>query len=172
MLHASTALRQCRDPGFRDRRRYRRLGQNRDLTATGAHRGLRGSRNDQREGKRATAGKNNLCIIAVIHAYLAPLSRAHRQRRQTVGVPRQTGAGWLRRREFSSEEKPENRAWAGGFVFANALPAMGIMAIGGWPKGFFTHQFRQFRVISAATQKCCSREMDRLTIVAVQKGPS
>jgi response regulator RpfG family c-di-GMP phosphodiesterase len=45
-------------------------------------------------------------------------------------------------------------------VLAKALPATGIMAIGGWPKGLFTHQIRQFRVISAATQKCCSREMD------------
>ena len=54
----------------------------------------------------------------------------------------------------------KKRHWRWVVVLAKALPATGIMAIGGWPKGFFTHQFRQFRVISAATQKCCSREMD------------
>ena len=54
----------------------------------------------------------------------------------------------------------KKRHWRWVAVLAKALPATGIMAIGGSPKGLFTHQIRQFRVISAATQKCCSREMD------------
>ena len=69
--------------------------------------------------------------------------------------------GWRKTPSFCRGEMPVNGAWAGRLVFAKALPAIGIMAIGGWPKGLFTHQIRQFRVISAATQKCCSREMDR-----------
>jgi len=108
----------------------------------------------------SVAGKNNLSIIALPELVLRA-SVALSRNATTVWAGRDKLArGRLKTARICPEEKPVNRAWAGGFVFAKALPATGIMAIGGWPKGLFTHQIRQFRVISAATQKCCSREMD------------
>jgi hypothetical protein len=121
---------------------------------------LRAGRTRGRRTSVPTAGKNNLCIAGLPHAVRALLSRS------SATLPRCGGSGTNRRWGLLetpgfTAKKARKRGWAGRLVFAKALPAMGIMAIGGWPKGFFTHQFRQFRVISATTQKCCSREMDR-----------
>jgi len=120
------------------------------------------SRRDRRrqQPSAAAAGKNNLCIIALRALFLRASVALTGIAAKVWEFRDKLARGRLKTARICPEEKPVNRAWAGGFVFAKALPATGIMAIGGWPKGLFTHQIRQFRVMSAATQKCCSREMD------------
>jgi hypothetical protein len=120
------------------------------------------SRRDRRrqQPSAAAAGKNNLCIIALPALFLRASVALTGIAAKVWEFRDKLARGRLKTARICPEEKPVNRAWAGGFVFAKALPATGIMAIGGWPEGLFTHQFRQFRVISATTQKCCSREMD------------
>jgi hypothetical protein len=123
--------------------------------ASAAGRGGGVYRCSQLEGKRRHGRQEKSVHHLVIHAFRLPIS-------SIANAPKLWGFPEKPARAFLRQIEPgEQKAGQGAWFLLTLRPRLAIMAIGGWPKGFFRHQFRQFRVIPATTQKCCSREMDR-----------
>jgi hypothetical protein len=123
--------------------------------ASAAGRGGGVYRCSQREGKRRHGRQEKSVHHHVIHAFRPPISSIANAAK-LWGFREKPARAFLRQIE-PGEQKAGQAPW----FLLTLRPRLAIMAIRGWPKGFFRHQIRQFRVIPATTQKCCSREMDR-----------
>jgi hypothetical protein len=82
----------------------------------------------------AAAGKKNLCIIALpalfLRASVALTGKAAKLWEFKLA------RGWRKTPSFRRRKRAVSGAWAGRLVFANALPAMAITAIGGGLRAF------------------------------------